>query len=98
MGSSRRSRGGHDLPEFEWDEWNEEKLLRRHGVSAWEAEQCFENPHTKRRSGSAMLMLGITDSGRMLFLAYEQKARSVRVYSTREMTHNERRTYRRLAR
>jgi uncharacterized DUF497 family protein len=96
--SSRGPGRGHDLPVFEWDEWNEEKLLRRHGVSAWEAEQCFANPHTKRRSGDAMLMLGITDNGRMLFLAYEQEAGSVRVYSAREMSQNERRTYRRLAR
>ena len=98
VGSSRGARGGHYLPEFEWDEGNEEKLLRRHGVSAWEAEQCFANPHTKRRSGDVMLMLGMTDNGRMLLLVFEQKSSSVRVYSAREMTPNERRTYRRLAR
>jgi len=98
VGSGRAPRDGHRIPDFEWDEWNEEKLLRRHGVSAWEAEQCFANPHTTRSSGNAMLMLGMTDSGRMLFLVYEQKPRSVRVYSARNMTQNERRTYRRLAR
>ena len=86
------------IPEFEWDESNEEKLLRVHGVSAWEVEQCFANPHTKRRSGDAMLMLGVTDGGRMLLLAYAQSPESVRVYSAREMTQTERRTYRRLAR
>jgi uncharacterized protein len=86
-------------PEFEWDEDNEEKLLRNHHVSALEAEQCFANPHTKRRHGDALLMLGVTDSGRMLFLVYEQKAGGVvRVYSAREMTNGERRTYRRHAR
>lgn len=97
---SRRG-GGHrgPRPEFEWDEHNEEKLLRRHNVSAFEAEQCFANPHTKRRSGDALLMLGVTDGGRMLFLVYEQKPGGVvRVYSGREMTENERRTYRRNAR
>jgi uncharacterized protein len=86
------------IPEFEWDEANEEKLRRAHGVSAWEAEQCFANPHTKRRSGDAMLMLGVTDAGRMLLLVYSQGSESVRVYSAREMTPKERRTYRRLAR
>jgi uncharacterized DUF497 family protein len=90
---------GRWLPEFEWDENNEEKLLRVHDVSAAEAEQCFANPHTKRRHGDALLLLGITDHGRMLFLVYEQKPSGlVRVYSAREMTDNERRTYRRLAR
>lgn len=97
---SRRGSGHRGFrPDFEWDEHNEEKLLRRHNVSALEAEQCFSNPHTKRRSGDALLMLGVTDGGRMLFLVYEQKpAGVVRVYSAREMTGNERRTYRRNAR
>ena len=91
--------GGGPTPELEWDENNEEKLLKRHNVSAYEAEQCFTNPHTKRRSGDALLMLGKTDGDRMLLLVYEQKANGVvRVYSAREMTEKERRTYRRLAR
>jgi uncharacterized DUF497 family protein len=86
-------------PEFEWDEHNEDKLLRNHNVSAWEAEQCFANPHTKRRHGDALLLLGVTDGGRMLFVVYEQKRGGVvRVYSAREMTDPERRTYRRHAR
>jgi uncharacterized DUF497 family protein len=94
-------RGSSDwpLPEFDWDENNEEKLLLRHNVSALEAEQCFANPHTKRRHRDALLLLGITDGARMLFLVYEQKQNGVvRVYSARDMTLNERRTYRRLAR
>lgn len=95
--ASRRGGGhGRPLPEFEWDEHNEEKLLRRHNVSALEAEQCFANPHTSRKAGDAMLMLGVTDSGRMLLLVYEQNG-VVRVYSAREMTAKERRTYRRHA-
>jgi uncharacterized DUF497 family protein len=41
-------------------------------------------------------MLGVTDSGRMLFVVYEQKPNGVvRVYSAREMTDKERRVYRR---
>lgn len=86
-------------PEFEWDEHNEDKLLRSHNVSAWEAEQCFANAHSKRRHGDALLLLGVTDGGRMLFVVYEQKRGGVvRVYSAREMTDRERRTYRRHAR
>jgi len=83
------------LPEFEWDEHNEEKLLERHDVSAIEVEQCFANPNTRRRHGDDLLLLGVTDGGRMLFLVYEQKQSGVvRVYSAREMTDRERRTYR----
>ena len=88
----------HDPPEFEWDEQNEEKLLVRHNVSALEAEQCFANANTRRRQGGALLLMGATDAGRMLFLVYEQKANGVvRVYSAREMTEKERRVYRRNA-
>ena len=88
----------HYLPEFEWDEANEQKLLDRHGVSAREAEECFANPHSKKRVGDAMLMLGMTDEGRMLSLVYEQKPGAVRVYSAREMTARERTVYHRRAR
>jgi uncharacterized DUF497 family protein len=96
---SRTGAGGRFLPEFEWDEHNEEKLLERHNVSALEAEQCFANPHTKRRHGDDLLMLGMTDDGRMLFLVYEQKPEGiVRVYSARDMTDKEKRTYRQHAR
>ena len=100
MAARRRGGGlGHLLPEFEWDEHNEDKLLARHNVSAAEAEQCFANPHTRRRVGEDLLMLGITDGGRMLFLVYEQKPNGVvRVYSARDMTPQERRTYRRQVR
>lgn len=90
---------GRGLPEFEWDEHNEDKLLERHNVSALEAEQCFGNPNTRRRAGEDLLLLGVTDGGRMLFLVYQQKPNGVvRVYSAREMTDRERRTYRRNAR
>lgn len=68
-------------------------------VSASEAEQCFANPNTRRRHGDALLLLGVTDGGRMLFLVHEQKQSGVvRVYSAREMTDRERRTYRQNAR
>lgn len=96
---SRRGGHSHQLPEFEWDENNEDKLLLRHNVSALEAEQCFANPHTSRRRGNDLLLLGVTDHRRMLFLVYEQKAIGVvRVYSARAMNDKERRTYRRHAR
>ena len=91
--------GGHHRPEFEWDEHNEDKLLDRHNVTALEAEQCFGNANARRREGDDLLILGVTDGGRMLLLVYQQKPNGVvRVYSAREMTQKERRTYRRNAR
>lgn len=95
MGSHRGGGQRGFRPEFEWDENNEDKLLDNHNVSAVEAEQCFANRHTKRRNGDDLLMLGVTDSGRMLLLLYaQQRGGVVRVYSAREMTDRERRTYR----
>lgn len=86
------------LPEFEWDPDNEDKLLRSHDVTAAEAEECFGNPHTRRRTGSNYLLLGKTDGGRMLLLVYHQKPSGVvRVYSGREMTENERTAFRKHA-
>jgi len=42
-------------------------------------------------------MLGVTHGGRMLLLLYEQKLNGVvRIYSAREQTDKERRTFRRL--
>jgi uncharacterized DUF497 family protein len=99
MGHGGGEMPGRLPPEFEWDEGNEQKLLERHNVSALEAEQCFGNPHTKRRHEEDLLLLGSTDHGRMLLLVYQQKPKGVvRVYSAREMTDNERRVFRRLAR
>ena len=88
---------GAPLPEFEWDENNEPKLLECHNVAALEAEQCFANRNTRRRGhGGANLLLGRTDGGRLLLLVYEQRRHGVvRVFSAREMTEKERRVYRR---
>lgn len=92
-----RSRRARQLPEFEWDAANEEKLLDRHNVSTLEAEQCFANPHTSRDLGGGRLgLFGKTDNGRMLFVCYEQqKSGVVRVISAREMTKKERSAYKR---
>lgn len=99
MAGRKRRSAREPLPEFEWDEHNEEHLLARHNVSASEAEQCFANRHTRRRFGDDLFILGITDGGRMLFLIYEQKpSGAVRVYHAREMTREERRAFRRNAR
>jgi uncharacterized DUF497 family protein len=87
------------LPDFEWDYLNEEHLLESHDVTVYEAESCFGNPNTRKRSGDRLLLLGKTDNDRMLFLVYVQKPDGlVRVISGRDMTPGERATYRRDAR
>ncbi len=82
-------------PEFDWNEANEEKLLLRHDVTAEEAEQCFDHPRSIRRKGGVYLMLGRTDGDRFLFLVFERTGTgAIRVFSARDMTDGERRTYR----
>ena len=81
---------------FEWDEANEEKLLRRHGVSAIEAEQCFLNRPSIRRNGNSYLLMGQTDAGRMLLLVFQRKTGNrIRVYSARDLMDDEKAVYRR---
>jgi len=59
----------------------------------------LREPSTRRREGDDLLLLGVTDGGRMLLLVYQQKSNgAVRVYIAREMTDKERRAYRRNAR
>lgn len=86
-------------PEFEWDEANEDKLLLRHNVTAEEAEQCFEHPRSIRRKGNAYLLLGRTDTDRLLFLVFVRTSKgAVRIFSARDMTEAERRKYRQICR
>jgi uncharacterized DUF497 family protein len=84
---------------FEWNEANEEKLLRRHGVSAIEAEECFFNRLSVRRHGKSYLLMGQTDGGRMLLLVFERKAGNrIRVYSARDLMDDEKAMFRRTKR
>ncbi len=90
---------GRVLPVFEWDEDNEAHLLEAHHVTAYEAESCFLNPHSRKRWRDRFLLLGKTDEDRMLFLVYVQRPDgTIRVISGRDMEPGERRAYRRNAR
>jgi uncharacterized DUF497 family protein len=82
---------------FEWDEYNEDKLVERHGVMPEEAEECFFNRHVIKKAGKNIYYLyGQTDAGRYLFLVYELKSKStVRIYSGRNMTTDERGKFKR---
>ena len=62
-----------DIVDFEWDEWNQEKVYA-HGVTPDEVEQCFFNQsqwHKKKSSRETeqdrYYLLGWTDGGRSLF-------------------------------
>lgn len=47
---------------FEWDEYNELKLLDRHNVARDEVEECFYNRHRIKKAGpNSYYLYGQTD-------------------------------------
>lgn len=85
---------------FEWDENNIQKNLEKHNVTPVETEEIFfnkpllvapdiEHSHSEVR----YFALGVTDSGRYLFIAFTIRNRRIRVISSRDMSRKERRKY-----
>ena len=88
------------LSGFDWDEGNSVKNLASHDVSDAEAEQVFFNRPRILRPDSEhsaveprYYLLGQTDAGRLLFVAFTVRGDRVRVISARDMTKKERRKY-----
>ncbi|MBI5443677.1 MAG: BrnT family toxin [Deltaproteobacteria bacterium] len=89
---------------FDWDEGNRDKNWAKHGVSDSEAEQVFFNRPVviaadPQHSGAErrFLVLGCTDAGRRLFIAFTVRRDMVRVISARDMTRKEVQGYERHA-
>ena len=87
---------------FDWDEGNLLKNWEKHGVTAAECEQVFFNrpllaqPDLRHSDSEVRFyVLGRSDSGRRLFLAFAVRADRVRVISARDMSRKERRSYER---
>ena len=92
------------VPEFEAFDWsggNAEKNWDGHGVTPLEAEQVFFNApllagadvaHSQKEA--RFYVLGQTDEGRALFVAFTMRGRRLRVVSARDMSRKERRVYR----
>lgn len=85
---------------FQWDRGNRDKSRLKHGVLSEEAEQCFfNNPLVTvdtRHSTEAEVryaLLGETDSGRRLFIAFTVRGNLVRVISARPMHQKEEKFY-----
>lgn len=85
---------------FEWDEGNLLKNWEKHGVSASECEQVFFNSpmisgldeqHSEREP--RCYALGITDTGRRLFIAFTIRNGLIRVISARDMSQKERKAF-----
>ena len=90
-----------DLEGFDWSGGNAEKNWWNHSVTPSESEQVFFNrplivSHDVPHSGEEkrFYVLGQTDEGRELFIAFTMRGKHVRVISARDMNRKERRVYR----
>jgi len=90
-----------DSEGFDWGGGNAEKNWERHRVMPVEAEQVFFNSpllaqadttHSAREQ--RFFVLGQTDEGRELFVAFTMRMKRIRVISARDMSRQERRIYR----
>lgn len=83
---------------IEWDENNLWKNEIKHGVTAEEIEQCFNNPpfviFPHKKFLDRRVLLGRTFGGRYLFIVYQHKSdETARPIHARNMKTNERRIY-----
>jgi hypothetical protein len=85
---------------FQWDEGNADKNLVSHGVTGTEAEQVFFNvplllaaDRVHSRTEDRYYGLGVTNTGRPLFVVFTVRGELVRVISARDMSRRERRAY-----
>jgi hypothetical protein len=85
---------------FDWDENNREKNWNKHGVLASECEEVFFNlplllqadtPHSLKEP--RYYVLGHTNLGRRLFIAFTVREDKIRVISARDMSKKERSIY-----
>lgn len=85
---------------FQWDEDNVEKNQKTHGVTYLESEEVFFNKpllfyedlyhsQTEKR----YFVLGRTEIGRKLFIAFTIRNNLIRVISSRDMSKKERQIY-----
>jgi len=92
-----------DFEGFDWSKGNAEKNWQSHQVSPAECEQVFFNSplltaDDKKHSvkEKRWFVLGQTDAGRELLIAFTMRAKKIRVISARDMHRKERAVYRSL--
>jgi len=78
--------------EFEWDEGNEDHILR-YDVEPDEAEAVFQSRPFIRRVGDRYEVFGQDNSGRYLFVVCVRRHDRVRVITARPMSRKEQRFY-----
>jgi len=88
------------LKEFDWDQWNRDKIWQRHSVKIYECEEVFFNSslkilfdETHSITEKRYYAYGDTDTGRLLFIVFTIRGQKIRVISARNMNKKERRWY-----
>jgi hypothetical protein len=85
---------------FEWDEKKAASNLLKHGVSFEEAVSVFGDPLSDTVPDpdhsvdeQRFIIIGATESGKILLVAHTDDEETVRIISAREATQGERRSY-----
>jgi uncharacterized DUF497 family protein len=88
------------LAGFDWDEGNADKNVVRHGVTRSEAEEAFFNhpvllldDTTHSAQERRYLVLGCTNTARLLSVVFTVRGDLIRVISARPMSRKERAHY-----
>lgn len=86
--------------EFAWDIKKAARNLRKHGVSFNEAASVFgdvfsiavpDPDHSLEEE--RFILVGLSQVGRLLIIAYSEQSQRVRLISARELTSHERKAY-----
>ena len=85
---------------FEWDENKAARNLTKHGVSFEEVVTVFEDPLSDTFPDpdhsvdeQRFIIIGSTESGKILVVAHTDDGAAVRIISAREATATERKVY-----
>lgn len=85
---------------FEWDTKKAEANRSKHGVAFDEAQTVFDDPlyvdfydpdHSDDED--RYIIIGESESGRLLFVSYVERGELIRIISAREVTLKEREAY-----
>ena len=85
---------------FEWDERKASQNLVKHNVSFEEAVSVFGDPLSRTfpdpdhsQDEERFIIIGASESGKILVIAHTDDERTVRIISAREATYGERKSY-----
>lgn len=87
--------------EFEWDDWNVKKNQEKHRVAIIECEQIFSDPRKRifydrghsTRKENRFILIGSTNTGRILYVAFTIRNNRIRVISARDLNRKEKFLY-----